>query len=336
MFQASAEFRKKLDERLARPMVILSFGFLLLVGVLVHGLASPGDVAQPGEPNVRWVIWLVVLGSLLVSWPVFWIEFLAHVLFRDRKAGFGRQEWYGLLVCFVPPLRIGGRVKALDNRIWIPLLGFQTVNRALRQRLEKLFSVPMIVIALLLLPLLALEYGPWEWAKELRERPWVTDFLFISTVVIWFAFAVELVIMVSVAENKLAHCARHWLDLTIVLLPVIIFAANVGVLRLSRLARLEQLGRMGRLYRFRGLWTRAWRAIVLLELIQRLLLRSPAKRLAKLRSQLALKEEEAEELRKEIRALEELIAKKGAARSEGETDPERKPEGTAVTESAAS
>jgi hypothetical protein len=161
----------------------------------------------------------------------------------------------------------------------------------------------------LILPLLALEYGPWEWARELREHPWVVDFLYVSTVVIWFAFAVEFVIMVSVAEHQPAYCASHWLDLTIIVLPVLMFLGNLGFLRLSRLARLEQMGRLARLYRFRGLWMRAWRAIILLELIHRLLA-TPEKRLQRLRDRLALKEEEIQELQKEIRALEEDIAKK--------------------------
>ncbi len=301
MFPTTAQFRKKLDERLAAPMVVLSFGFLLLVGVLVHGFEAP-------DPK-RTAWWLTLFSLLLSLWPVFLIEYLVHLLIRERKAGFGRQEWYGLLACLVPPLRIGARVKALGGQIWIPLLGFQTVNRQLRQRLEKLLSVPMIIIAFLILPLLALEYGPWEWARELRGHPWVVDFLFVSSVVIWFAFAVEFVIMVSVAESKPAYCAWRWLDLAIVVLPVLQFLGNWGFLRLSRLLRLEQLGQLARIYRFRGLWTRAWRAIVLLELLQRLLA-TPEKRLRKLRHRLALKEEELQELQKEIQALEEAIAKK--------------------------
>lgn len=313
MFRATSEFRKKLDERLAMPMVVLSFIFLLLVGVLVHGFEAP-DLK-------RTAAWFALLAAFLALWPVFLVEFLVHLLLRERKKGFGRREWYGLLTCLIPPLRIGARVQAMGGTIWIPFLGFRPVNRELRQQLERVFSVPMIVIAVMILPLLALEYGPWQWARDLREHPWVVDFLYVSTVVIWFAFAVEFVVMHAVSANKVAYCARQWLDLTIVLVPLLMFLGNLGFLRLSRLARLEQLGRLARVYRFRGLWMRAWRAVILLELINRLL-STPQKRITKLRDRIALKEEEIRELQKEIRALEEKMEAKQPA-TPAPAEPER-------------
>ncbi len=189
----------------------------------------------------------------------------------------------------------------MGGRIWLPWIGWQQINRDLRRRLERAFSIPMIVIALMILPLLALEFGNWQWAQSLRALPGVPLMISIGTTVIWFAFAVEFIIMVSIAEKKLTYCVQHWLDLAIILLPMIAFLRTTRVLRLGRAA--QQLTRMVRLYRLRGLSLRAWRAILLLNVIQRITGRSLERQIVRLEQQLVEKEEELNELRKQLQQL---------------------------------
>ena len=70
----------------------------------------------------------------------------------------------------------------------------------------------------------------------------------------------------------------------------------------------RQLTKMSRLYRLRGLAMRGFRALLLLELINRMLGVPPEKQLRRLREQLREKEKEVAALRTVIVDLEKLIA----------------------------
>jgi voltage-gated potassium channel len=119
---------------------------------------------------------------------------------------------------------------------------------------------------------------------------------------IWLAFATEFVVMSAVADKKLTYLARHWINLAIILLPLLAFLRGLQVTRLLRLGR---LGKALKIYRLRGLSLRAWKGVVTLELLERVLHRSPEARLRHLRRRLRDKEREVARLRRRIRVLEE-------------------------------
>jgi voltage-gated potassium channel len=75
--------------------------------------------------------------------------------------------------------------------------------------------------------------------------------------IIWGAFALELITLTYLAENRLRHLLRSWLDVIIVLLPLLRF------LRLLRIARLARLSRFARAARFTRL-TRLLRVFLLI------------------------------------------------------------------------
>jgi voltage-gated potassium channel len=180
------------------------------------------------------------------------------------------------------------------------------VDQHLRGRLERFFSAPMMVIALLVLPFLAMEYF---WLERVRASFVLSLVLDVGTSVIWLAFALELIVMVSVAASKADYCVRHWVDLVIVFLPLVDFLPLLRLMRLTGLLEFQQVGRLGRLYRLRGLVSRGWRAAVLLEVVQRLFGHYREHRLLRLKQLLAAREEEIVELRKEIEELEDLVSK---------------------------
>jgi voltage-gated potassium channel len=256
-----------------------------------------------------------LLKILALLWGFFLAEFAIQVLLGDPKTPFWKQHGYGVITCLCPPLRLGARSCDAERKIWLPVLGWQAVGPALRQRLERIFSVPMIVIALMILPVLLVEF---KWEEQVAAHAGLRVLLHVSTGVIWFAFAVEFLVMIAVAEKKLRYCRQHWLDLVIILLPLISFLRSLRVVRstrLARLARIEQLTRMSRLYRVRGLAIRGFRALLLLELLQRMLRITPEKRLKRLRERLHEHEQEAEELRREIAALETIIPARGTPKA---------------------
>ncbi len=209
----------------------------------------------------------------------------------------------------MPPVRLGARYHGPGEFVWFPRLGWRSIDKSLRKTLEKYFSVPMILIALMVLPVLAIEYG---WESAVRQNKALGEFITWANTIIWFAFAVEFLVMISVAKKKLRYAVSQWINLLIILLPLIEFLPLLRVLRLSRVLRLNKLSKMGRLYRLRGLALRAWRAILILGVLQRLFGGKLENRLERLEELLVAKQEEIEELEAEILEVKELIAERDA------------------------
>jgi voltage-gated potassium channel len=222
-----------------------------------------------------------------------------------------------LLYCVLPPLRMGGRDHADGTATWLPRVGWSRVDVELRRRAERLFSVPMIFIALAVLPLLGLE---WLMHRHALAPTWqVLVFTHVSESLIWFAFAVEFVIMFSLASGKLRYCRDHWIDMVIICLPLIAF---LRILRLGRALRLYEIAKVGRAYRLRGLGSRMFRGVLVLELVQRFIERDPTKQLDKLREQLAEREYEIEQLRATIQRLEAKVASRKSAAQKANCEQE--------------
>jgi hypothetical protein len=286
-----------LDRFLTRPMFFLAFGFLLLSAGLIHRMGH--DDQTPFEHAV-------ILWGLVGLWPVFVCEGMLRLVVCRRPGTGGWQRLaIFLAVCLFPPFRLGGRAYANPEQLWLPGLGWNTVGSHLQARLERLFCVPMVITALLVLPLLALEYF---WLEAVRAHFGLSLLLDIGTSVIWLAFATELIVMVSLADNKARYCWQNWMDVAVVFLPLVDFLPLLRLVRLIGFLEVQQLSRLGRLYRLRGLLSKIWRTILLLEVIQHLLGNYRERRLQRLKELLATRRQEIDELHKEIADLENLLA----------------------------
>ena len=238
-------------------------------------------------------------------WPIFAAEAFLRFFMRARIVPFWSRFWTLILTLILPPTRMGAKAYLDTHLIWLPKHGWNHVDKHLRRRMEKSFSIPMIVIALMVLPFLALEY---YYARSVRQSVALEILLDVGTSVIWSAFALELIVMMSVARKRLQYCITHWIDVAVVMLPLLDFMPLLRTLRLGRLISLQKLGQLGRLYRLRGLLMRAWRSILVLEVLNRLVSLNPERRLRQLRELIAAKEEEIEELRDEMEELEQRLA----------------------------
>lgn len=280
------ERRRRLDGRLARPMWFVSLASLAALAVVLHF-------------HEREEYRGVFIGSLVASialWPCYLAEYVAA-----KRAGSERireRFW----CCILPPLRLAARDHETGRRIWLPVLGWQEASIVLQERLERIAGIPMIAVALLVLPLIGFEY---VYAEEVEADPRLAGCVAGATSLIWFAFAFEFVMMCSLSERKLEYCRSHWLDLAIILLPLVAF---LRALRLGRLLRLQQLGRTARVYKLRGTAMRAWRALLLLEIVRRVIYGRPERRAARLAELIARKEKELAELRAELAQLEASLA----------------------------
>jgi hypothetical protein len=290
--------RRTWEDRLAAPMFLLSVLFLVVLAGLIYRYPRH----DPNDTEVCLI--LEALGGL---WLVFLLEAGIRFRLRDRE----RPPWSPLrsaAACvLLPPLRMACRSRVRPNHVWLPGLGWQEVNGRLRRTLERAFSVPMIGFALLVLPLMALENCA---ADRIRAEPVLALWLDVGSGAVWLAFAVELFLMVSISDRPLHYCFLHWIDVVIVVLPVVALMPLFRLLRLGRILRAGQLLRWGRLYRLRALIAHSWRAFLLLQIVHRLTGRSLERQLQQHRDLLAAREEEAAELRREIWKLEERIARR--------------------------
>jgi len=189
--------------------------------------------------------------------------------------------------------------------MWLPSLTWQHPGRELSTLLTRIFSMPMLLIALLILPILAIEF---VFKGAIQQHTWLRLLLHAATGFIWFAFALEFIIMISATDKKLAYIKKNWIDLAIILIPLISFLRSLRVLRLTRLAKIQKIAKLGRVYRVRSLGMKAVRALMTIGFINRLLRITPQKRLSKLKEQREEHLAELAELEQQIAAIEQDLA----------------------------
>jgi voltage-gated potassium channel len=269
-------------------MCALALGFLVLSAVLLH---RAGPAA--GHPDAPWA----------VGWALapLWAAILADAgigYFRRRDYSWGASVRL-LLVAVLPPYRLVVSTHATAPCVWLPLYGWQRVDQACFERLDRAFSIPMLFIALLILPILGVELF---WSRYVDRYPALGLALDLGTATIWLAFALEFIVMSSLAEKKLRYLATHWINLTIIALPFLAFLRSIQFLRLARLGKVAKTLKV---YRLRGLGLRAWHGMITLELVERLVHRKRESRIRYLRARLRDKEREVERLRRRLRRLEQ-------------------------------
>lgn len=140
-----------------------------------------------------------------------------------------------------------------------------------RARVDRCLHVPMLLLALMVLPILILEtyYGnaveaapgpattlvveaesaeppPPDGEQVVFKHPVMRFVLTASMAFIWLAFLVEFVVKIAIAPSRVAYLTRNWIDMAIIVLP---FLRPLRGMQALRAARLTQLSRA---YRLRG------------------------------------------------------------------------------------
>ena len=273
----------RLDQLFCLPMFVAAILFLLLTGSMVH--LKEGHLLDTR-------LGICCLAGIGLLYPLFILETVIHYVAGSRNMG--QHVWYLIM----PIFRLCGRDHVDGTHVWLPRLGWQESNRALEKQLSRRFSIPMIIIALLVLPVVAMELF---WGELVAHSPRLTFALETATIWIWMAFVFEFVIMISVVDRKLAYCRKNWIDLAIVLLPMLSF---MRAARLGTVVQLKQLSRTARIYRLRGIALRTWRAFVTLDVLDMLLRRDPTYQMEKLQEEIAEQAEELNYLKSELARME--------------------------------
>ncbi len=105
-------------------------------------------------------------------------------------------------------------------------------------RIDRAFDVPMLVIAVLVIPVLIIE--------ESNTSPALATLGIVLNWLTWLAFVVEAGVMLSVVPNRRAWVRTHPLEVAVVVLTPPFLPAVLGSLRVLRLLRLLQLARLAK------------------------------------------------------------------------------------------
>lgn len=276
---------RQADELLAIPMFCATVWMLWFFALTVQEMMTRPEYHNPLRMFI--FTWLC-----LGTYVVFWAEAALHFILDSPR------KWATLIDCVFPPLRLARRDLQSGTRMWLPILGWRHIDEHLHREVERALSYPMIAVALMILPLLLLDF---KWSEMLDGNRWLQVVVETGFSITWMAFTMEFIVMFSIVDKKFNYLKTHWIDLAIILLPLIAF---LRVFRLSQLLRLQQVTKVTRMYRMRGLGMRAWRGLLALNVITRLLRVSPASRIRSLKDQIEEREREIRYLQAEINRIE--------------------------------
>ncbi|WP_395738934.1 potassium channel protein - like protein [Prosthecobacter sp.] len=265
----------------------------LMLGVAVAFLTVVGLVLPHGESGDSFREWCLghalFFPLVLTLWAVVIVEGLAGLtVTQDALAERLRRL---VLTALLPPLRMIVATSKPRGWLWLPGMGWKPVGEETSEQLEEKLALPMVILTLLVLPVLGAELTGGE---TLENHPRMAFATHLTTCVIWIGFTMEFLWMIAAAPSKMAYCLKNWVNLVIILLPLVAF---LRVLNLFRFTRMLRAGRLLRAYRLRGLWARLWRVVLLFNLLERLQQRDPAKYCASLEKKIEDLEEELAKLR---------------------------------------
>jgi hypothetical protein len=289
----------------------------------MHSQPPADGTPPPSSANREGILFLIVvvaLGLLGLSLPhgdagetfrsklaadprlPYWIGGLYGLILLESLVGFFQARdkgtaWRRLLwVALVPPLRLGLSPRFPNQWVWIPIHGWQPVDEDSMEELEHKLAMPMIILTLLIIPVLLVEFVGQSW---IEASPALATSTHTLTALIWLGFAVEFILLVSASPAKLAFCLRHWINLVIIILPLIAWLRFFRLLRFTRLART---------YRLRSVFMRAWRLALLFELLDRLHRRKPDRYIASLNEKINALEEQLAHTRAKLARFERSLA----------------------------
>lgn len=280
-----------------------------LLLLLLHGLVMPhlgGSLTISRELFMQPTVYIPILSL----WAFIVIESALGVRYAQDRWRLVVLRL--LIITIVPPSRMAIATHAPPGWIWLPIKGWQLRGNELFERLERWLAIPMLLITLLVVPVVIVELF---FQAAIATSAELQRILHGVTTLVWFAFAAEFILLVSVTPNKLTYCKQHWVNIIIIILPLAAFLRTLVVVQMLKVIKVNHAVSLLRAYRLRGLLMRTQRIALLLNLIDRVLQRNPERYLQILRE----REQDAllklTKLRAQIRETETRLAKKQARRS---------------------
>ncbi|WP_052316197.1 hypothetical protein [Cyclobacterium marinum] len=279
------------QNRIVWPKFIISFIMLIISAAIINNFSYEEGTLQYSN----FISGMAIIYGCL--WFFFFIDaLLIMALAYMGKVKIAQSSLVRTLICLIfPPIAIGQRNLVEPQKIWLPFYNWSKCNEGLYNHLKKQFSIPMIIIALLIIPVLLIE---WQFYEEV-ESFLNTDLSLLLGLIqgfIWFAFAFEFLLLIAITDNKFSYIKKNWIDLLIILLP---FVSFVRSLRLVKVAKITQLSRG---YKLRALLMKAREGFIFASFFSRIMAVKPDFQLKKLMKKL-------NENQKEREIIEEDLAK---------------------------
>ena len=284
----------------ARPMFYLAMLALLMIGTLITALKEENlsPFINHHLPAIAWT---------LAGLELFFIADFLTLLYLKKRSDqpVDHNEFvFRCLALIFPPARIGSRDIMTGEYIWIPFWHWAEDTAGLLDELQKRFIIPMIGVALLMVPVLVVE---WKFMEDVQSRwPDLNIHLIMEIIetIVWASFAFEFVLLISVAHEKLNYAKDNWIDLLIILLP---FVSFLRTFRISQIARLKYATRS---FKLRGVMTKTKRGLFFFNFLQRIFRIEPESELRRLQKLLRENELERKDLQEKLLATSERLTEK--------------------------
>lgn len=295
------------NSRMERYDVHLApFAFYLgVVSLLLIGAAVTALTEEQLSPLFQQLLpWLIGVTGFVYLLNALDIAVLFYLRRRSQQKMNDTVRLRHLFSLLFPPLRIGSRDVSQGAYVWIPVWHWCKINEGLFLELKRRFVLPMIGIALLIVPVLIIEWKFLDYIKN--ELPDLRINLILESVqtFIWCAFTFEFLLMISVSNQKLRYARKNWIDLLIILLP---FVSFLRTLRISQIARLKYATRS---FKLRGVVTKARQGLIFVDVLQRIFRLRPESEVKRLYRLLRENQHDRTELEKKLRQVADLIEEK--------------------------
>lgn len=280
------------ENRFAPLMFWFSIVMLMLMGFIIMFSFSE-EARLLVTPSVLWD--MTALYGILMVVPLFELLYVIHLKNKEHLKVSIYQLIFRTVAIPLMPLRMGARRLSDNDWLWIPFWKWSKCNDILLEELKRKFSMPMIGIALLIIPILFIDLNKTVGEQVAARVPEISLYLEAVQAFIWIAFTFEFILMFSVTRDKLDYCKANWIDLFIILLPLVSFLRTFRAIQ--GIARVNQLARA---YRFRGVITKVREALVLADLVQRIMYPNPETQLRALQKKIQKNRREKIHLEKQV------------------------------------
>jgi voltage-gated potassium channel len=289
----------------AAIMFLVTLAFLTALAIVIQYTQT-----ESGLERLLYTRQLIIL--LIVCWPFFFIERIIYLIFCQHS--WKSYVWL-VVITLLPPIRLATRRCNQPDFIW--LLTWRLINSSLYTKLEKRFLLPILLLSLFMSPFWVTELF---FPDKLNNHELLYHLVNLGNALIWELFVIEFIIMFSLAEKKLPYLKKHWLELSIIVLPMLALASilisryallkQFNLINPENLLKIERIRRILNIYRTRVVFNRILRIFIVIDVLKRFYQhRNPQKYLTLLQEKLAQQEQEIVKIKQQITQTEQLIKK---------------------------
>ncbi len=291
---------KNLEFMIAKVMFFLTIIFISLIAIIIQYMQLDHGFEQ--HPFFQ-----ALIDILLILWVFFFLErVLVLICCKERRNKYVAHFFIALL----PPLRLAARRCDDKEYIWW-IYHWQLVDQSLYQSIEKRFLYPILAISLLMIPFWIAEI---IFKTGIETHPFLYHIINWGNALIWGLFTSEFIILFSMAKKQGEYLIKHWLELFIIILPLLALSRFLLISKYLSISKstyflwFVKIQEILNIYRARSVINRIIRILILINIVRRFYQRrNPEKYLIVLQEELAEKELEIADLKKQISEMEDLI-----------------------------